>query len=168
MTRLYLLRHARAKWAAPGGRDYDRALEPSGKADAEAIATSMLLAGYLPDKVLCSGAARARQTWQAVSRHLDIVDITYDDALYNSDAAGYLELIRQHGGAGSLLVIGHNPMMEDLTVALSRSGEANALAAVAHGFPTCALAVIRFPSPLTTIAPRSGFLEDFLVPAELD
>lgn len=168
MTRLYLLRHARAKWAAPGARDYDRALELSGKADAEAVATSMLLAGYLPDKVLCSGAARARQTWQAVSRHLAIADITYDDALYNSDAAGYLELIRQHGGTGSLLVVGHNPMMEDLAVVLPRSGEAAALAAVAHGFPTCALAVIRFSSSLTAIAPESGFLEDFLIPAELD
>lgn len=168
MTRLYLLRHARAKWAAPGARDYDRALELSGKADAEAVAASMLLAGYVPDKVLCSGAARARQTWEAVSRHLDVADIGYDDALYNSNAAGYLDLIRQHGGAGSLLVVGHNPMMEDLAVALSHGGEPAALAAVERGFPTCGLAVIRFSTPLAAIAPEDGFLEDFLVPAELD
>lgn len=168
MTRLYLLRHARAKWAAPGGRDYDRALELSGKADAEAVAASMLLAGYVPDKVLCSGAARARQTWEAVSRHLDVAAIAYDDALYNSNAAGYLDLIRQHGGAGSLLVVGHNPMMEDLAVALSFGGEPEVLAAVERGFPTCGLAVIRFSTPLAAIAPEDGFLEDFLVPAELD
>ena len=167
MTRLYLLRHAKAKWAAPGARDYDRALELSGKADAEAVAASMLLAGYVPDKVLCSGAARARQTWEAVSRHLDVADIAYSDGLYSSDATGYLDLIREIGGAGSLLVVGHNPMMEDLAMALSRGGEPAALAAVGRGFPTCCLAVIRFSTPLATIAPEDGFLEDFLAPGDL-
>lgn len=166
MTRLYLLRHAKAKWAAPGARDYDRALELSGKADADAVAASMLLAGYVPDKVICSGAARARQTWEAASRHLPVTDISYSDGLYSSDSAGYLDLIRAFGGSGSLLVVGHNPMMEDLAMALSRDGEAAALSAVGGGFPTCGLAVIRFSTPLAEIAPEDGFLEDFVTPRD--
>lgn len=167
MTRLYLLRHARAKWAEPGSRDYDRALDPSGKADAETVAASMLLAGYLPDRVLCSGARRARETWEAASRHLAVTDVVYLDGLYSSDAGGYLEIIRQEGGAGSVLVVGHNPMMEDLAMALSRGGETDALAAVSGGFPTCGLAVIRFSTPLAQIAPEDGYLEEFLAPRDL-
>ena len=63
MTMLYLLRHAKARWAEPGSRDYDRALDPAGKADAETVAGSMRLAGHRPELVLCSGARRARETW---------------------------------------------------------------------------------------------------------
>lgn len=167
MTRLYLLRHAKARWAEPGARDYDRALEPAGRADAEAVAASMLLAGHIPDRVLCSGAKRARETWEAASRHLAVTDLRYLDGLYSSDAAGYLEIIREAAGAGSALVVGHNPMMEDLAMALSRGGETAALAAVSGGFPTCGLAVIRFSTPLAGIAPEDGYLEEFLAPRDL-
>lgn len=167
MTRLYLLRHAKARWAEPGSRDYDRALELSGRADADAVAASMLLAGHVPDKVLCSGARRTRETWEVAARHLPVSDVHYSDALYSSDAAGYLDVIRQHGGDGSALVVGHNPMMEDLATALSRDGEKAALAAVARGFPTCGLAVIRFSTPLARIAPEDGFLEEFHAPRDL-
>lgn len=167
MSRLYLLRHAKAKWAEPGSRDYDRALELSGKADADNIAASMLLAGYMPDRVLCSGAKRARETWEAAARHLPVADVRYMDELYSSDATGYVDIIRSAGGEGSVLVVGHNPMMEDLAMALSCGGEKDALATVAGGFPTCGLAVIRFSTPLSSIAPEDGYLEEFVAPRDL-
>lgn len=164
-SRLYLLRHAKARWAEPGGRDYDRALDLSGRADADMIAAAMLLAGHLPDLVLCSGARRARETWEAAARHLAVKDVRFLDGLYSSDAAGYLEIIRSAGG-NSALVVGHNPMMEDLAMALSRDGDRDALAAVAGGFPTCGLAVIRFSTPLSRIAPEDGYLEEFISPRD--
>jgi phosphohistidine phosphatase len=167
MSRLYLLRHAKAKWAEPGSRDYDRALELTGKADADGIAASMLLAGHMPGRVLCSGAKRARETWEVASRHLPVTDVRYMDELYSADATGYLDIIRNAGGDGSAMVVGHNPMMEDLAMALSRGGETEALAAVAGGFPTCGLAVIRFSTPLSGIAPEDGYLEEFVAPRDL-
>ena len=167
MTRLYLLRHAKARWAEPGSRDYDRAIDLTGKADTEMIAASMLLAGYVPDRVLCSGAKRARETWEAAARHLPVSDVHYLDGLYSSDATGYLDVIREKGGEASVMVVGHNPMMEDLAMALSRDGDADALAAVAGGFPTCGLAVIRFTTPIASLAPEDGYLEDFLAPRDL-
>ena len=167
MSRLYLLRHAKARWAEPGSRDYDRALDLSGKADAETLGASMLLAGYLPDMVLCSGAKRARETWDAVSRHLTASDVSYIDGLYSSDASGYLDIIRERGSEGSTLVIGHNPMMEDLAMALARDGDPAALETVAGGFPTAGLAVLRFTTPLAQLAPEDGFLEDFIAPRDL-
>lgn len=167
MTRLYLLRHAKARWADPGGRDYDRALDLAGRADADMIAASMLLAGHRPDRILCSGARRARETWEIAARHIPVADVHFTDGLYSSDAAGYLDIIRQTGGRGSVMVVGHNPMMEDLAMALSKDGDQHALSAVAGGFPTCGLAVLRFTTPLGDIAPEDGYLEDFLAPRDL-
>ena len=167
MNRLYLLRHARARWGEPGSRDYDPPLEESGKADAQALASLMLAAGYVPDLVLCSGALRARETWNAASHHLEAQDVRYLDSLYSSDAAGYLDIIRESGDAASIMVVGHNPMMEDLCSALARKGTPTALASVARGFPTCGLAVISFPEQGEQIAPKNGYLEDFLAPVDL-
>lgn len=165
MTRLFLLRHAKAKWAEPGSRDYDRALDETGKADAAKVALAMQSAGYLPELVLCSGAKRARETWEAASGPLGAVDIRYMDGLYSSDAGGYLDIIREAGNVDSVLVIGHNPMLEDLALALSRKGQSAAMAAVARGFPTSGVAALRFTTPFAEIAPVDGYLEDFLTPA---
>ncbi|TKT76875.1 histidine phosphatase family protein [Aquamicrobium sp. LC103] len=167
MTRLYLLRHAKAKWAQPGTRDFDRPLDPSGQADADMIGASMVLSGYVPHKVLCSSAKRARETWQAVARHLPTETIEYTDELYSTDSAGYLDIIRASGDVASLLVVGHNPMMEDLAAALSSDGETAALETVAGGFPTSGLAVIRFSTPLSHVSPEDGYLEAFLTPRDL-
>ncbi len=167
MTRLYLLRHARARWAEPGSRDYDRELDESGREDAARLGGIMQDAGYIPDTVLCSGARRARETWTGLSKNLPIADVRFMDGLYSSDAGGYLDLVRGAGAERSLLVVGHNPMMEDLATALSRAGDEKALAAVASGFPTCGLAVLRFSTPLPTIRQEDGYLEAFLVPRDL-
>ena len=164
MNRLYLLRHARAQWAEPGARDYDRPLAPSGHDDAARLGAMMAAVGHRPDTVLCSGAKRARETWAAVAQHLLVDDVRFIDDLYSSDAGGYLELARQSDAGQSLLLVGHNPMMEDLAMALSQSGDASAMAAVAHGFPTCGLAVLRFSTPLSQIRPDDGYLEAFITP----
>lgn len=167
MNRLYLLRHARAKWPAPGSRDFDRPLEPSGIADADALGRAMVKARYKPTTVLCSSALRTRQTWEALSLHVSADEIAFLDGLYSSDSSNYVDIIRAHGNEGCILVIGHNPMMEDLAVALSHDGVPEALEGVAAGFPTCGLAVIRFPYELSSIKPEDGYLEAFLVPREL-
>lgn len=164
MNRLYLLRHAKARWAEPGSSDYERPLALSGNADAERLGLTMAATGLTPETVLCSGARRARETWAAVARHLPVADVRFSDDLYSSDAGGYLDLVRQAGASRAILVIGHNPMMEDLATALSRAGEEAAMAAVAHGFPTCGLAVLRFSRPLSRIEPEDGYLEAFLTP----
>lgn len=164
MVRLYLLRHAKAQWPAPGTRDFDRALDATGLADAADMGALMKARSFLPARVLCSTARRARETWEAAAPHLAVSDITFTDGLYSSDSAGYVELIRAFDGEDALLVIGHNPMMEDLAFALARDGSAEAMESVASGFPTCGLAVLRFSRPLSEIGPRDGYLEDFLSP----
>lgn len=166
MNRLLLLRHARAAWAEPGTRDFDRPLSASGESDARTLGGLIASRGLIPGTVLCSTAARARQTWERVARTPggESVRTIRSDALYNTDAAGCLTMIRQAPEAESLLVVGHNPVMEDLAVALSGDGAPEAMKRVSAGFPACGLAVISFPAPLSAITPGTGFLETFLVP----
>jgi phosphohistidine phosphatase len=168
MSRLYLLRHAKAGWAAPGMRDFDRPLEPSGVADAQAIGAAMLACGHIPERVLCSSSKRTRETWDGVAKHLgQRNDVIFSDALYGSDATGYLEAIHQAGDAQSVLVIGHNPMTEDIAFALAGSGEEEAMEALAKGFPASGLAIIQFEGSLAEAAPKKGYLDAFLTPANL-
>lgn len=162
--RLLLLRHARAAWARPGVGDADRALTEPGIADAKALGHRMRRAGLVPDVILCSAARRARQTLE----HLGPLGpasagaVTYLESLYGSDAKAYMEAIRAAPPSRSLLVVGHNPMMEDLTLALP--GPESGPAAVVPGFPACGLAVIDFEAPFTMLAPAGGRFARFLKP----
>jgi phosphohistidine phosphatase len=81
--RLYLLRHAKAAWALPGQKDFDRTLDDAGFADAEIVADIAADRGLRPDLVLCSTAVRCRQTADALRRAMtEDLDIRYIDALY--------------------------------------------------------------------------------------
>jgi phosphohistidine phosphatase len=167
VTRLYLLRHAKAGWALPGVADFDRPLDPSGFADAEAMGVLMRSRKYAPALTLCSSARRARQTLESLAGHTDAGRVLFCDTFYSDDAAAYLTAIRQNGGLDALLVIGHNPMIEDLAMALSGDGNETARAMLNHGFPTSALAVVRFNGRLAEAAPGTGYLEAFLTPADI-
>lgn len=167
MHRLYLLRHAKAGWAEPGMRDFDRPLDGRGRAEAEAIGRAMTANGFVPDLTLCSTAVRARETLTGVLLGADTGRVEFVEGLYSADAAGYLDIIRDGGTAGAIMVVGHNPMMEDLASALARDGDADARSRLAHGFPTSALAAIRLDEPLSQVGPGRGYLEAFLIPADL-
>ncbi|MBN7778183.1 histidine phosphatase family protein [Nitratireductor aquimarinus] len=166
MTRLLLLRHAKAGWAAPGMSDFDRTLTASGQEDARALGKRMRATHLLPDLILCSTARRAIETLDGVSSTmLDQKPETHFLAeLYNSDATDYLFAVREAPQAETILVVGHNPMMEDLAYELSSGGDAEATQAASSGFPTCGLAVISFPGALANIERRNGRLDMFLRP----
>lgn len=166
MSRLFLLRHAKAGWAEPGMRDFDRPLDATGRADAECIGETMSASKLKPDLIVCSSARRARETLDGVAPHLAGVKTVFTDGLYSTDAAGYLDVIHAHGDARSILIIGHNPMMEDVAFALYEDGDQQAKDALLSGFPTSGLAVIRFPNGLANAAPGKGYLEAFYSPTE--
>ncbi|WP_295806591.1 histidine phosphatase family protein [uncultured Nitratireductor sp.] len=166
MPRLLLLRHAKAGWAAPGMADFDRGLTQSGRADTKALGQRMRAANLLPDLVLCSTAKRAVETLDGVALTLfqGSPKTRYLAELYNSDAIDYLHAVREAPSVETLLVVGHNPMMEDLAFELPATGDDEAVKNAASGFPTCGLAVIGFSSSLANIRRKSGRLEAFLKP----
>ena len=167
MNKLYLLRHAKAGWALPGVRDFDRPLNSTGVADAKATGIAMRANGYVPKLTLCSNARRARDTLEGLAAHADTGRIIFTDDLYSADANGYLNKIRENGQYGSVLIIGHNPMLEDLAMAVSGYGEDSALYTLQTGFPTSGLAAVRFEGELSTAELGKGFLEAFLTPVNL-
>lgn len=167
MNKLYLLRHAKAGWALPGTRDFDRGLDETGVADTETLGAAMRDAHHVPDLTLCSNARRARETLEGIAAHTDTGRVVFTDALYSEDAAGYLSLIKENGAKGSLLVIGHNPMMEDLVMAVTGSGDEKAISMLDRGFPTSGLAVLRFDHCLGKAEPGTGYLEAFLTPTDI-
>lgn len=122
--------------------------------------------GYVPHVTLCSGALRARQTLEGVAAMADTGRVHFDDTLYITDAAGYLDIIREHCTAESIMIIGHNPMMEDLAMAVSGSGDEEAKGTLNAGFPTSGLAVVRFDGGLCAAAPGAGYLEAFHTSSE--
>lgn len=164
VSRLYLLRHAKAVRPKPDMRDFDRSLDEQGRADAIATGEEMRRRGYIPDATICSGSLRTRETLQAVADEIDVGEVTFCDVLYSAGADGYLSLIQEYSDSGSVLVIGHNPSIESLTMALVDDGEPTARAALVQGMPTSGLAVIDFPGSLATAGSRRGYLETFLSP----
>lgn len=164
MHRLFLLRHAKAAWAAPGMSDFDRPLTPEGMRAARAAGAAMAAAGAVPTLVLCSPALRTRQTWEGVAEAFGAgMPVDFVSGLYDGGADAYLETLRGAGPAASVLMVGHNPMTEDFGEALAGDGEAGALKAMRSGFPVCGMATLRFERPFSSTGRGGGWLEAFSV-----
>ena len=168
MSRLFLLRHARAAWAEPGDRDFDRPLTEAGRQESLAVGTMMLANGYRPARIVCSPARRALETWRGVAETLDMKpsDALLSETLYSADASGYLTIVRNNGATESLLLVGHNPTVEDLAIGLSSGCVGPARADLDKGFPTAGLAVLSFEGDLSEAMLGTGTLEAFFIPSE--
>src|ERR1700737_1960581 len=146
MRRLMLLRHAKTETDAPSGRDQDRRLDQRGQKDAAEIGD--WIAGHppVPETVLVSHAARARQTWdiawEAMKDRVRAPQVEILPELYGADAAQLLQTIREQSAADPkrLMLVGHNPGMHELALALASSGDAAGRKALADNLPTSALA----------------------------
>ena len=149
--RLYLLRHARSGWALPGQRDFDRALDEVGYVDAERLAQMAADRGIRPERILCSTAVRCRETAEPFFRTVsEDLDIRYIDALYSGPATVYFDLIDAHRHLNSLMLVGHNPMIEQLLHRLI--GDDAAREAFAYGYPPAGLSILDLPA----VAPKDG------------
>jgi phosphohistidine phosphatase len=143
MTSLLLLRHAKSSWTDPNLADFDRSLADRGRKAAPAVAEELSRRGWLPDHVLVSPSRRTRETWAIIEARLDATpDTRFLPELYEASAAGLLQILRRiPAEAETVLVIGHNPGMEELAQDLSGPGSAPpALTALKRKFPTAALA----------------------------
>jgi phosphohistidine phosphatase len=170
MRRLMLMRHAKSDWSVGGQRDRDRALAARGREAAPLIGAYMAHHGLRPDKVLVSTARRARETWElAASAFGKDLDVSYDDRLYEANPKALLIPLREtSASAHSLLVVGHNPGIQELASLLMASGDIDARQRLLEKFPTAALAVIDFPlDSWSALAPHSGRLDRFVTPRAL-
>lgn len=171
MLRLLLMRHAKSSWDSPEAADHDRPLNARGRAAVPAMGAFMAERGLAPSRILCSAARRARETLALLLPDLagDIA-ISITDRLYQSDAPGYLTAVRAFGGTDlTVLVIGHNPAMEDFAQVLAPVGDAAGLAAIKDKYPTGGLAVIGFDlAHWRDVGPGEGRLISFHTPKTID
>ncbi|MEJ8574415.1 histidine phosphatase family protein [Microbaculum marinum] len=170
MLRLMLLRHAKSSWDVPGKADFDRPLNERGRAAAPRMASYMAENGLLPERIVCSAALRAVETLALVLPPISAdMEIILSRRLYEADGEGYLTAVREAGGtAASLLLVGHNPAMEDVAGLLAPVGDAVALAEMHEKFPTAGLAVIDFDGPRwSDVGPGAGRLIAFHTPKSI-
>ncbi len=150
MRRLMLLRHAKTENDAPSGRDQDRRLDCRGHKDAAEIGGWIGRHPPFPDSVLVSQAVRAHQTWEvaweAMKQLAPEPQVELVAELYGADPLQLLETIRSAAGTDPkrLMLVGHNPGMHELALALAGSGDAAGRKALADNLPTSGLAVFDF------------------------
>lgn len=160
--RLYLLRHAKAGWTQPGETDFDRALDETGHREALTTGRMAAQASFMPDRILSSSAVRCRQTAAAFRDATGIAtQILHLDALYNGTADAYRGLIAEHAEESSMLIVGHNPVIEELMSDII--GDRAAADAMPFGYPPGVLAAIDLES-----RPEPGILPPGRLIAWLD
>lgn len=164
--RLHLLRHAKSSWKDESLADHDRPLAGRGRRAAATMAEHFAAQRIEPDLVLCSTAVRTRETYGRLE--LEDVPVRYEPAVYAASAGELLALLRAvPDQVGSVLVIGHNPGLEDLALLLARpSAERDALAVK---FPTGALATLEFENGArwSTLSSAGAALTAFVRPRDL-
>jgi phosphohistidine phosphatase len=169
--RLIVLRHAKSAWPE-GVPDHDRPLAPRGRRDAPAAGRWLRKSGLVPDRVICSTAERALQTWQLAEEKLGAhPETVFDNRVYGATSAELLDLARHvPAGARTLLIVGHDPAMHELTLDLAEAQPADqdsdALDRARIKFPTAAIAVLEFTGTWPKLGPGQARLADFVVPGD--
>jgi phosphohistidine phosphatase len=147
-SRLFVLRHAHSSWALPGQRDHQRPLDERGRGDARRIGDAIARRALAVERIVCSSAIRARETLEGIRHGLAPgASEEISDDLYALGPDAYLLAARRQERCASLLLIGHNPMVEEFTGSMAPTGDADALSVLRGGFPTAGLAVIELPGP---------------------
>ena len=147
---LIIMRHAKAG-ELPGGPDFERALRPRGRRNAQSAGAWLASRNLMPDLVLCSKARRARQTWQYVSEVLKgQPEVIMDERLYDADVGDLLGIFSHtQASVKTLMYVGHNPAAAEV---------AEVLTVTPIEFPTSAIAVIGITGPWPELAGGSGEL----------
>jgi len=135
MKRLLILRHAKSSWKYPDLEDHDRPLNHRGKRDAPRMGRLMREEGFLPEWAFGSTARRARGTLErALEEGGATCEAHLSPELYLAEPEQIVDVLRCTPEPHSrVLVVGHNPGMEDLVLALTGEDVT---------FPTAALAVV--------------------------
>ena len=169
MTReLLILRHAKSDWETNALTDYDRPLASRGKQDAPRIGAWLRAQRLVPDHIVSSPAKRARQTAKRVAKvvGLPTESIDWDDNVYAASAGSLLgALSRCPKKAQRVLLVGHNPGLEDLLRYLC----GNRVPAPPDGklLPTASLAQLEMPKDWGQLAPGCAKLLVLTRPADL-
>lgn len=171
MIVLSILRHAKSSWDDSAARDIDRPLNGRGRAAAERMGRELKQRGVAFDHVLASPAARVRETLDLLSGgYGDLPPARFDDSLYGASEQRLLEMIQAlPGEVRTPLIVGHNPGLHSLVLALTSDDEQGFRRLIAPEFPTAAFAAIKWSvEEWNEVGPGTGQLRSLILPRELD
>jgi phosphohistidine phosphatase len=161
MRTLYLLRHAKSSWKDVTLPDFDRPLKDRGRKAAKRIGQYLTRAKLSDPLVICSPAARTRETAEIVLKHANLrTEVSYEDRIYEASLRALVLIVSEIPDDKQVaIMIGHNPGFEELLAYLTGEG---------HRMPTAALAKIKFDvGSWKEIKEDQGALESFVTPREL-
>lgn len=167
MKRLHLLRHAKSAWNDAALDDHDRPLAPRGRSAAKALALRLAQRRIHPQLVICSTATRARQTLSLIADAVEEAQTVYEPRLYHAS----LEALRHRvselpDDCDEVLMVGHNPGLQDLAVDLAEPGPLRDRIAVK--LPTGALVTITgMVDTWDELSAGRGTLTDLVLPRDL-
>lgn len=170
MKRLTLLRHAKSSWDDTVQRDFDRPLNAKGLRAARTMGDYCRREGLAWDHVISSPAVRCVETldgfWEGYGKALKPV---WDRRVYLASCMHLLDVLHDAPEeAGSILMAGHNPGLEDLVLLLVPDDGAQLRDSLEEKFPTASVAVLEFGGAWADLAARAARLVTFMRPRDLD
>jgi len=160
MRQLLLMRHAKAV-REPGLSDHARSLTQRGREDAVRVARFLQDNKLNPDLAIASDAKRTRETLElATGQFISTPPTRLDAKLYLAEPYAILKAIRATSATVSkLLVVGHNPGVHELALALTERGQQADVKRLALSVPTAAVAVINLDCEWSAVGELAGRLE---------
>lgn len=171
MKTVTLLRHAKSDWNDSVSRDFDRPLNGRGRRAARLMGNWARDQALQFDTIVASPAVRVTETLDFfLEAYGHAVDTRWDRRIYLASSATLLDVLRDlPDGFTTVLMVGHNPGLEDLVLDIVPDGSAGDLRdAVETKYPTAAIATLNFPVDRWADIARPAALTRFVMPRDLD
>jgi phosphohistidine phosphatase len=169
---LGLFRHAKSDWHDPRARDFDRPLNGRGRKGAALMGKHIRNHGISWDRMIASPAIRCAETVEIAAQAADRpVSANWDRRIYLASSATLADLLREQAGdPDAILMVGHNPGLEDLIFDLVPDDGSSPLRdSVEIKFPTASYAVLELAiDSWADLADNCGKLVHLMRPRDLD
>ena len=171
---LMILRHGKSDWDSGAADDYHRPLAKRGRKAVKRMAEWLREHARLPARIVSSPATRARETTQRLCRHAGLAEsiVIWEEAVYGADVPTLLQVLAEHGddargdiGDAPVLLVGHNPGLEDLVIFLA--GAPIDAPAGRSALPTAALVQMELPADWRALDRGCARLLTVIRPGEL-
>ena len=171
MKTLTLLRHAKSSWDDPVARDFDRPLNARGQRAAVIVGRHMRNERLAFDHVVASPALRVVETIAEFEGGFGTrLEPAWDRRAYLASATTLMDIVRETPAqAARLLLIGHNPGLEELVLLLVADGGDELRDRVEEKYPTASVAELSFEvEDWTAVDEGRGELTRFVRPRDVD
>ena len=163
MKEIYVLRHAKSSWDNSNLSDFERPLADRGISDAKKMSKFLKDMNIKIDKVLCSNAIRAKETFDLTADgfNFEIDKATYLDKLYFGDTTIIIKDLKElDESLNNILIVGHNPTLHYLVEILTNES--------INRFTTCNLATISHNGEWVSLNSQQCSLKSLIRPKELN